>query len=101
MTAKLRYKLTNGTEQRIEATFQRYSVIYTGQSLPSGRRADAIYICLSEPYWEVLNGAQVRPLNYDYLKELAPTAQRCYEIISYKIYTALKYRHEAARMRGY
>ena len=36
------------------------------------RRADAVYLVLSEPYREVLNHAPVRPLDYAYLKALTP-----------------------------
>jgi hypothetical protein len=36
-------------------------------------------------------------LDYDYLKALPPAAQRCYELISYKLFTALKYQHPHAK----
>ena len=62
-------------------------------------RADAIYLVLSEPYWEVLNHAPVRPLDYTYLKALPPTAQRFYEIVSYKIFAALQHRAPCATLR--
>jgi hypothetical protein len=53
---------------------------------------------MSEPYWEVLNNAPTRPLDYTYLKALAPAAQRFYEIVSFKIFAALKYRHPTAKI---
>ena len=93
ITAKLKYKSVDGNERTLEAGFNRYNVIFTGQQLPDGSKADAVYLILNEPYWEVLNNAPTRPLNYDYLKALAPAAQRFYEIVSYKIYAALKYHH--------
>ena len=71
----------------------------TGERLPDGTQADAVYLVLSEPYWEVLNHAPVRPLDYTYLKDLTPMAQRLYELVSYKIFTALKYRHPHATLR--
>jgi hypothetical protein len=98
ITAKLHYKATNGTERTLEAGFTRYSVVFTGERLPNGTKADAVYLLLNEPYWEVLNHAPTRPLDYDYLKALPPAAQRCYEILSYKLFTALKYRHPHAKL---
>ena len=98
ITAKLHYKATDGTERTLEAGFTRYSVVFTGERLPDGTQADAVYLLLNEPYWEVLNHAPTRPLDYDYLKALPPAAQRCYEILSYKLFTALKYRHPHATL---
>jgi hypothetical protein len=98
ITAKLHYKATDGTERTLEAGFTRYSVVFTGARLPDGTQADAVYLVLNEPYWEVLNHAPTRPLDYDYLKALAPAAQRCYEILSYKLFAALKYRHAQATL---
>jgi hypothetical protein len=96
--AKLHYKATDGTERTLEAGFTRYSVVFTGERLPDGTQADAVYLVLNEPYWEVLNHAPTRPLDYDYLKALPPAAQRCYEILSYKLFAALKYRHPHAKL---
>ena len=96
--AKLHYTATDGTTRSLEAGFTRYSIIFTGERLPDGTKADAIYLLLNEPYWEVLNSAPTRPLDYDYLQALPPAAQRCYEIISYKLFTALKYGHPQAKL---
>ena len=49
-----------------------------------------MYIIFNEPFWEVLNNAPVRPLDRAYMKALPPAAQRFYEIISRKIFAALK-----------
>jgi hypothetical protein len=98
ITAKLRYTGVDGIERTVEAGFNRYNVILTGQRLPDGSKADAVYLMLSEPYWEVLNNAPTRPLDYEYLKALAPASQRFYEIISFKIFAALKYRHPTAKI---
>jgi hypothetical protein len=89
ITARLTYTAADGRERRLEADFTRYSVIFTGEKLPDGRRADAVYIILNEPYREVLDNAPVRPLNYDYLKVLTPAAQRFYEVLSYRVFAAL------------
>jgi hypothetical protein len=98
ISAKLDYKGKDGQERKLEAIFARYSVVFTGETLPNGEKADEIYIIFNDPYLEVLNSAPVRPLNYDYLKELSPTAQRFYEIVSYRIYAALKYQHPTAKL---
>lgn len=98
ISAKLSYRSTDGCERRIEADFTRYSVVFAGEKLPDGRTADAVYLILTDPYLEVLNHAPFRPLDYDYLKLLAPAAQRFYEVVSYRIYTALKYGRPTARM---
>ena len=98
ITAKLTYRAANGHERRLEADFTRYSVIFTGEKLPDGRRADAVYIILNEPYREVLENAPARPLNYEYLKALTPAAQRFYEVVSYRVFAALKTRTEEAKI---
>jgi hypothetical protein len=98
ITAKLRYKTKDGTEKLLEAGFTRYSVVFTGERLPDGTKADAVYLILNEPYWEVLNNAPTRPLDYEYLLGLPPAAQRFYELVSYKIFAAVKYRHPHAKM---
>lgn len=90
ITARLTYKSKDGTERRVDASDTRYGVIFTGEKLPDNSAADAIYITLHDFYWEVLNNAPVRPLNYDYLKELTPAAQRFYELVSFRVYAALK-----------
>ena len=82
----------------LEADFTRYSVVFTGEQLPDGRRADAVYIILNEPYREVLNNAPVRPLDRAYMKELPPAAQRFYEILSYKIFSAIKNHYPHAKI---
>ncbi len=99
IVAKLSYKGRDGTARRLEAGFTRYSVIFTGELLPDGTTADAIYLVLSDPYHDILNHAPVRPLDYAYLKALTPTAQRFYELLSYKMFAALKYRHAHATLR--
>lgn len=98
VTARLVFRSTTGEERRIEADFTRYGVVFAGEQLPDGRQADSVYIILNDPYLDVINNAPFRPLNYDYLKDLVPSAQRFYEIASYKIYAALKNGYEHARL---
>jgi hypothetical protein len=98
INARLTYRAADGTERRLEAGFTRYAVVFTGEQLPDGRQADAVYITLNQPYWEVVNSAPFRPLNYDYLRELTPGAQRFYEIVSFRIYATLKNNRPHSRL---
>jgi len=99
ITAKLVYRDTQRQEQKFEGDFHRYSIVFTGETLPDGRTADAVYLIFNDLYRKVLNSALTRPLDYDYLKELPPTAQRFYEIVSYQIFAALKHRLPQAKLR--
>ena len=99
IVAYLRYRGRDGTERTLNTGFTRYSVIFTGESLPDGTQADAVYLVLSEPYRDILNSAPVRPLDYAYLKALTPMAQRFYELLSYKIFAVLKHHHPHATLR--
>jgi hypothetical protein len=98
ITAKLAYRGNDDSEKTLEAGFTRYSVIFTGHKLPDGRKADAVYLILNDPYREVLNNAPFRPLNYDYLRELPPAPQRFYEVVSRQIFAALKHQRAEARL---
>ena len=98
IAVQLTYTDTQGGEHTVAFESTRYGVVFTGECLPDGRTAEMVYIVLNPPYRHVLNHAPTRPLDYDYLQALPPTAQRCYEIISYKIFTALKYRHPHATL---
>ena len=98
ITAKLKYRGKDGGQKTLEAGFTRYSVTFNGEKLPDGTEADSIYIVLNEPYREVLNNAPIRPLNYTYLKSLSPSPQRFYEIISSRIYAAIKNKNPLARI---
>jgi len=98
LTAEFTYTTTTGEQQQAEFQTTRYGLIFTGEKLPNGRKADAVYITLNPPYRHILNNAVFRPLNYDYLKELTPAAQRFYELISYKIFAALHNTRPEARI---
>jgi hypothetical protein len=89
ITAKLRYKLKSGRERWGEIGYTRYSVIFTGEMLPNGQPADAVYILPNPSYRDLLNQVEVRPLDYDYLVELAPGPQRLYELLSFPMYGAM------------
>jgi hypothetical protein len=98
INAKFDYKANDGSERHVEAGITRYGVIFTGEKLPDGRKADAVYIAFNDPFWEVLNNAPVRPLDRAYMKQLPPAAQRFYEIISRKIFAALKNNYPRAKI---
>ncbi len=95
ITAKFSYKTKDGTVRKIEIADTRYGAIFTGEELPNGEKADATYILLHDVYREILNSAPTRPLDYEYLKELSPVAQRLYELLSYQMYGAIKHRRTA------
>lgn len=90
ITAKFTYKTKSSGEAFAEIADTRYGVIFTGEKLPSGEKADAVYIILHDIYREILNNAIDRPLDYEYMQELTPGAQRFYELLSYQMYAALK-----------
>jgi hypothetical protein len=98
INAKLRYKQRNGRERWGEIGYTRYSVIFTGEQLPDGRMADAVYIILNPPYRELLNQVEVRPLDYDYLVELAPGPQRLYELLSFSMYGTIAHERPRAKL---
>jgi hypothetical protein len=98
ITAKTTYKQSDGSERTLEAVFTRYSVVLTGEKLPNGKKADAVYILLNEIFMQVINGAMTRPLDYEYLKSLPPAPQRFYELLSYQMYATLKYDRPRARL---
>jgi hypothetical protein len=97
ITAKVKYKGVDGAERFAEINDTRYGVIFTGEKMPNGRRADAVYIVLHEFYREVLDNTMSRPLDYDYLKALPPGSQRFYELVSYQVYAALKHKRPRAK----
>jgi hypothetical protein len=99
IVAYLRYRGRDGITRTVNTGFTRYSVIFTGEHLPDGTRADAVYLVLNETYRDLLTHAPVRPLDYTYLKALTPMAQRFYELLSYKMFAALKYHHPHATLR--
>ena len=98
ISAKFTYKTNEGTIKKIDIADTRYGAIFTGEELPNGDKADATYILLHDIYREILNTAPTRPLDYDYLKELTPIAQRLYELLSYQIYGALESKRTTAKM---
>jgi hypothetical protein len=100
ITAKVSYKSADGRTRRFEKGFTRYSVYFAGEELPNEvGMADAVYIFLNEDYWQVLNNAVFRPLDYDYQKALSAGAhQRFYELVSFAVFAALSKRRDEAKL---
>lgn len=98
ITAKMRFKAKDGAERTTEFGDTRYGVVFTGEKLPDGREADAVYIVLHDWYRELLDTAQTRPLDYDYLRELSPGAQRLYELLSFQMYGAIESERRRAKL---
>lgn len=97
--AKLTYRDASGCEDTLEGYFNRYTVFYRGQALPGGRRAETVYISLNDPYYGMLNRASWRPLDFAYMRQLPPAAQRMYELVSPRIFAAIKNQREGAWIR--
>ncbi len=98
ITARIKYRSTDGAERELDANFTRYEVHFAGERLPDGWEADAVYLALGETYRRILDTALTRPLNYAYLRNLAPLAQRWYEVASYRVYAALKHHWPRVRL---
>ncbi len=84
------YRARDGREETFEGYFNRYNMFYRGHTLPGGKTAETVYLSLNDPYYALMNGARRRPLDYRYLRSLTPAAQRFYEIVSTKIFAAIK-----------
>ena len=94
----IRYKRKDGTEKTLEQGDNRYGVVFTGEKLPNGSVADAVYLVLHDWYRDLLNDVSFRPLDYEYLKELTPGAQRFYELLSFQVFGALASKRARAKL---
>lgn len=90
ITAKLEYNGRDKQRRTFEFGSTRYSVVFTGERLPDGKRADAVYVILNPLFRELLRYANTRPLDYNYLRSLKPSTQRLYELIAPQIFAAIK-----------
>jgi hypothetical protein len=97
--AKVTYRTRGKGKETLEGYFNRYSVFYRGNPLPGGGRAETVYIGLNDPYYDLLNRSEIRPLNYAYLRRLTPAAQRFYELLSPKVFAALRNGYPVAWIR--
>jgi hypothetical protein len=97
ITAKIDYAGHDGRTRTLELRSTRYGVIFVGEQLPNGQKADAVYIALNPSFREVLKHAKTRPLDYTYLRDLPPAAQRLYELISPQVFAALNFDNKRAK----
>ena len=70
--AKIRYRRSDGSESTLEADFNRYSVVFTGEKLPNGKKADAVYLVLNDVFIQVINGAINAPARLRISQGVAP-----------------------------
>jgi len=98
ITARVKYRNTDGREESIDSTFTRYTVYFRGQELPDGKRAETVFIGFNDPYLQVVNNSITRPQDYEYLSQLTPVAQRFYELVSFKIFAALSNQYPTAKL---
>lgn len=87
-----RQKEKNGIKKFFEGNFNLYDMVFfTGETLPSGKGADAVYILLNDMYVQNFNYNFVVPLDYPYFKYLkGDIASRMYEVLSVWFYPALE-----------
>lgn len=97
ITARLEFTGQDKVRRTFEFGSTRYGIVFTGERLPNGETADAIYVVLNPLFRDLLRHAKRRPLDYEYLKELPPTAQRWYELVSFQIFAALNLGNPRAR----
>jgi len=87
-----RKKEKNGTKKFFEGNFNLYDMVFfTGETLPDGTDADAVYIQLNDMYVQNFNNNFVVPLDYPYLQSLkGDITSRMYEVFSVWFYPALE-----------
>ncbi len=75
-------------KQWIEDNFHLYDrVIFKGEKLLNGEIADTNYLFLGSWYLQNLNSFYIKPIDYNYLKNLkSKIASRLYEILGVKFY---------------
>ena len=86
-----RQKEKNGTTKFFEGIFNLYDMVFfTGETLPNGGEADAVYVLLNDMYVQNFNNNFVVPLDYQYLQSLkGDITSRMYEMLSIWLYPAL------------
>lgn len=77
-----------GTEHWIDDTFHLYErIVFKGRKLEDGSIADTNCLFLGRWYLESLNARYVKPLDFEYYKNLVTNvAQRLYELLGVKFY---------------
>lgn len=87
-----RQREKNGVKKFFEGSFNLYDMVFfTGETLPNGKEANAVYVMLNDMYVQNFNYNFVVPLDYHYFKSLkGDIASRMYEILSVWFYPALE-----------
>jgi hypothetical protein len=98
ITAKFKYADIHKQEKQFEMQGTRYSLVFSGEELPSGETAEVVYIILNEPYLRLLNSVEKRPLDFEYMKQLTPGQLRWYELVSFKMFASFKFRRVHAKL---
>ena len=95
IAAKVRYRLVegrNGSEGD-----NRYRVVFAGEKLPDGRKADAVYIVLHDSTGRSSTTAGPVP-SITTTWRLPPAPQRFYELLSYQVYADPEDRRPRAKL---
>lgn len=71
-----------------DKSFHLYeSVVFYGQEMPDGKKAESNYLYLNPFYLKSINAFYVKPLDYLYLRSLkSPIAERLYELLGVKFF---------------
>lgn len=87
-----RQKEKHGTKKFFEGIFSLYDMVFfTGEKLPDGTEADAVYVILNDMYVQNFNNNFVVPLDFQYLQSFkGDIASRMYEVLSIWFYPALE-----------
>ena len=97
--AKITYQTTDENRRHWRVTSTATTCSTEGTPYPDGRRAETVYIGLNDPYYGLMNKSEIRPLDFAYLRQLTPAAQRFYELVSPKIFAVLKNGRSTAWIR--
>ena len=96
--ASIEYNDKDGVKRKLEFGSSRYGVFFVGETLPNGKKADAVYVHFHDSYLSLIHHAPTRPLDYEYSKQLPPAAQRLYELVSFIIFGSLRHGRSHATM---
>lgn len=96
-----RTKENNGAKKFFEGAFSLYDGVYfTGERLPDGSKADAVYVLLNDMYVQNYNNNYTVPLDYRYLQSLnGDIASRMYECLSLWFYPILENKKDSIQKR--
>jgi hypothetical protein len=97
ISSKIKQKLADGTERSLEASFSRYGIVFTGENLPDGTKANGVYLVLSKLYREILNFAPIQPQNWAHT-EMPAASHRFYVLLSNRMYATLESNGREAKM---